>query len=135
VEIRDTLLEDGYAAVFSEDIGKDFPKGLGSLKSQEMVQAVAADAIVVIIGSPGSLAEFHDFSAFLHGIGPKMLVFTNSRHARSYSFRGALSELNELYGNVATFRYPRDIKECHLLGAVRRRLKLLRMAKWRAKLR
>jgi hypothetical protein len=133
--VRNALLADGYAAIFSEDIDKDSPSKLESLKTREMAQSLVADFIVVIVGSAGSIAEVHDFGAFPYDIGSKMLIFVDSRHKDSYSFAGVLKELNDLYGNVGEFEYPKDIDECHLLGKIQQRLKILRLAKWRTHLR
>ena len=73
MDIRDTLLTNGYAAIFSEEIDKDAPSKLDSTKAREMAQAKVADFIVVIMGSPGSIAEVSDFAGFIGDIGSKML--------------------------------------------------------------
>jgi hypothetical protein len=134
LDIRDALLAQGYAAVFSEDVDRDSPSKLESIKAREIAQSMVADFIVAVIGSPGSVAEIHDFAGFIVDIGSKMLVFVDSRFAEGYSYRGALTELNSVYGNVSTFKYPEDITDCHLLGAVYKRLRTLRLAKWRTQL-
>jgi hypothetical protein len=135
LEIRDALLAEGYAAIFSEDIDRDSPSKIQSLKARELAQCAVADFIIVVVGSAGSISEVHDVGGFLHDIGPKLLIFIDSRFTTGYSYAGVLTELNSLYGNVATFQYPNDIEECNLLGAIQQRLKILRVAKWRMKTR
>ena len=134
VQIRGALRQTGYAAVFSEEIDGQCSALLDSVKARELLQAKEADFIVAIIGSPGSIAEVHDFAGFLRDLASKMLIFIDSRHVGGYSYMGALSELKVSYGNVETYEYPRDIRECFLMSAVQKRLRVLRWAKWRARL-
>jgi hypothetical protein len=135
LQIRAVLRSEGYAAVFSEEIDADSGDLGNSAKARELLQALAADFIVVIHGSPGSVAEVHDFAGFIGDLGRKMLIFIDSQHVGGYSYTGALKELQTVYNNVHTYRYPEDIEQCHLIAAVRSRLTVLRWAKWRASLR
>jgi hypothetical protein len=133
--IRALLLEQGYAAVFSEEVDSELPARPGmSSKIRELLQAVAADFVVVFQSSPGSIAEVHDFANVLNGMGAKMLVFIDSRYTTGYSYTGALQELATLYKNVEPYKYPEDIVECHLSSAVTSRLRVLRWAKWHMEL-
>src|SRR5262245_60845518 len=66
-------------AIFSEQVDADDPKGDASSKAREIAQAVAADFIVILQASPGSIAEAHDFGAFLTTLGSKMLVFVDRK--------------------------------------------------------
>lgn len=135
VQIRSLLREQGYAAVFSEEVDLELPASPGmSSKMRELLQAQAADFIIVLQASPGSTAEVHDFANVLNGIGAKMLIFIDSRFVEGYSYTGALHELTTLYRNVETYKYPEDITECHLSAAVTRRLSVLRWAKWHMEL-
>jgi hypothetical protein len=130
LQIRGELRDLGMAAVFSEEVKRT--KGAVSMKADELFQAVAADFIVLLQGSPGTTAEAHDFGSLLRTIGSKMLVFVNEDCQDGYSFKGALKELNDLYRNVNTFSDPRDLDECNLLAAVVSRVRVLQTAKWRA---
>jgi hypothetical protein len=132
VQIRSLLRNEGHAAVFSEDVDKDFPAAEEfSSKTKEFMQAASADFVVVLQASIGSTAEVHDFANYLNLIGPKMLIFLDSQHISGYSYTGALKELNTLYGNVTLYKYPEDIDECHLATSVLEKAAVLRMAKWR----
>jgi hypothetical protein len=133
--IRALLLEQGYAAVFSEEVDSELPAKPGmSSKIRELLQALAADFVIVFQSSPGSTAEVHDFANVLNGIGAKMLIFIDSRYIGGYSYTGALEELATLYKNVQTYKYPEDIIECHLSSAVTSRLRVLRWAKFHMEL-
>lgn len=131
LQIRGKLRQANVAAMFSEEIDKDQPVPDSSTKARELLQALAADLIVILQASPGSTAEAHDFAAFIQDIGRKMLIFIDKGAERGYGYTGALSELREHYSNVHTFDYPRDIKECHLLSTVLCRIRVMRHVKWR----
>jgi hypothetical protein len=131
LQIRDALRMKGHAAVFSEEIaGGDIDVAM-SLKGQEFLQAHAADLVVVIQSSYGSVAEVHDFAEF-RVVAFKLLIFIDERAKDGYSYQGALEELRTLYGNVETYQYPRDIVECRLLDKVMQKVDVLQVTKWRA---
>jgi len=131
VQIRGVLRNNGYVAVFSEEIDAECGTLHASAKGRELLQALNADFIVVIYSSPGSIAETHDFSGFQE-IGPKMLIFIDSRHVDGYGFQGALGDLKRIYNNVHTFTDPQDIDECHLVARILERLSDLRWIKWQS---
>lgn len=132
VQIRGQLRLLGLAAVFSEEIDATNPSKRFSSKAKELCQAIAADFIVVIQASPGSIAEVHDFAGLFAAVGRKMLIFIDERFQEGYSYSGTLQELRQLYNNVETYRYPEDISECHLLNAVEKKVRVLQAAKWRS---
>ncbi len=125
LQIRDALRARGLAAFFSEEL-----EGMGdasmSLKGIEFLQAQAADLIVVMQASYGSIAEVHDFASF-RVVSSKMLIFVDEVAVDGYSYRGALAELRTLYNNVETYKYPEDITECHLLAKVTTKVDALQM--------
>jgi len=128
LRIRDELRKRGHAAVFSEEITGPVPF---SQKGIEFLQAEAADLIVVLQASYGSVAEVHDFAEF-RVINYKMLIFIDERATDGYSYQGALRELKTLYNNVETYKYPEDIVECRLLTKVMEKVEVMQMVKWRA---
>jgi hypothetical protein len=130
-QIRRKLLQENVAAVFSEQIDLDVPLPDWSTKARELLQALAADLIVILQASPGSIAEAHDFAEFIEDIGRKMLIFIDKNAEHGYACLGALAELREYYSNVHTFDYPKDIQECNLLTAVLKRIRVMRYVKWR----
>lgn len=129
LQIRDELRRLGHAAMFSEELVGDAPEHL-SQKGIEFLQAQAADLIVVMQTSYGSVAEVHDFASY-RVVNFKMVIFIDERAQDGYSYRGALTELKTLYGNVETFKYPDDITQCHLLRKVIEKVNVLQMVKYR----
>lgn len=129
VQIRDELRRRGHAAFFSEELAPLSAPTL-SQKGIEFLQAQAADLIVVMQASYGSVAEVHDF-AEQRVVNFKMLIFVDERAADGYSYRGALQELKTLYNNVETYKYPDDITHCHLLTKVIEKVNVLQMVKYR----
>ena len=129
-QIRRVLRANGYAAVFSEEVDIDCKVQYASSRARELLEAVADDFIVVLYGSPGSIAEVHDFADLDEELGRKNVGFQDSRYMKGYGSSGLLHDLNTLYGNVHEYHYPADITKCHLLDAVEKRLRVLRVAKW-----
>jgi hypothetical protein len=130
-QIKEKLLGDGYAAVFSEDLEHLFSGSTLSARGRELLEAVKADMIVLLYGSPGAIAELHDFAQF-RDIGSKMLVFIDSRYVEGYGFKGTLKDLDASYKNVFQYTSPQDLDECHLLTSVQERLNTMRVTKWSA---
>jgi len=130
LQIRDELRRRGHAAFFSEELEKAAPAS-PSQKGIEFLQAQAADLIVVMQASYGSVAEVHDFAEH-RVINFKMLIFIDEKATDGYSYRGALAELKALYNNVETYKYPEDIRQCHLLAKVIEKVNVLQMVKYRA---
>jgi hypothetical protein len=129
-QIRGMLVAQGDVALFSEELDETCRNFAGSARAKELVQANRADFIVVLYSSPGSVAEVHDFGQFMNVLGTKMLIFIDSDNVAGYGYSGLLSELQTALNNVCTYRYPEDIRDCHLVGAVNERLAKLRIAKW-----
>jgi len=134
MQIKKALQQEGYAAVFSEDLEHLFGGSPLSAKARELLEAKNADMIVLLYGSPGAIAETHDFSQF-NQIASKMMVFVDSKHVEGYGFKGALTDLGNTYKNVFQYTSPSDLDECHLLTSVRERLNAMRVAKWSENLR
>jgi hypothetical protein len=130
LQIRDELRRRGHAAVFSEELEGGAPDSL-SQKGIEFLQAQAADLIVVMQASYGSVAEVHDFAEH-RVVNFKMLIFIDEKATDGYSYRGALAELKALYNNVETYKYPEDIVQCNLLKKVVEKVNVLQMVKYRA---
>jgi hypothetical protein len=130
LQIRDELRRRGHAAFFSEELEGTAPTSL-SQKGIEFLQAQAADLIVIMQASYGSVAEVHDFAEH-RVINFKMLIFIDEKAVDGYSYRGALQELKTLYNNVETYKYPEDIRECRLLTKVMQKVDVLQMVKYRA---
>jgi hypothetical protein len=130
-QIRDYLVKMGHDANFSEEIPSEVSEEDSlSQKTEEFIQARIADLIIVLQSSYGSVAEVHDFIDY-ESIARKLLVFIDEKACDGYSYRGALGELDRRYGNVEKYRYPEDIKECHLLTKVLKRVYPMQERKFR----
>lgn len=134
LQIRGILRSNGYSAVLSEEIDAECGGFNASSKGREFLQALNADFVVVIYGSPGSIAETHDFAGFQE-IGHKMLILIDSRYKAGYGFQGALAELSQTYNNVHTYEHSNQITEYPLLTKILERLANFRWTKWQAQLR
>lgn len=130
LQIRDELRRRGHAAFFSEELQALKPTDY-SQKAIEFLEASAADLIVVMQVSYGSVAEVHDFSDY-RVVNGKMLIFISDRATDGYSYQGALTELKALYNNVETFHEPDDIVSCRLKTLVLYKINVMQMVKWRA---
>ncbi len=130
LQIRDELRRRGHAAFFSEDLESEKPANY-SQKAIEFLEASAADLVVVLQVSYGSVAEVHDFSDY-RVINAKLLIFISDQATDGYSYQGALSELKLIYNNVETFHMPDDLISCHLKTMVLEKVGVLQMLKWRA---
>jgi hypothetical protein len=128
LQIRYALRQRGHAAFFSEELAGASPPA-PSQKAIEFLQAQAADLVVVLQVSFGSVAEVHDFANF-RVISQKMLIFISESAKDGYSFQGALKELRILYGNVETFT-DQDIVQCNLVAKVLEKVNVLQMVKYR----
>lgn len=129
LQIRNELRRLGHVAMFSEDLESSRQAGV-SQKGIEFLQAQAADLIVVMQTSYGSVAEVHDFASF-RVVNFKMLIFIDESAQDGYSYRGALAELRAQYNNVETYKYPDDIVQCNLLHKVIEKVDVLQMVKYR----
>jgi hypothetical protein len=127
LQIRDVLRQQGHDARFSEDVRRKSKLGKLSLRHEELLQALAADLIVTLYCSPGSIAEVHDF-ARLDVLGRKMLIFADEDTREGYGGQGLLRELLEDSKNVEYYT-PDDITQCHLLGKVQGKVRKLQLAK------
>jgi hypothetical protein len=121
------LRREGHAAIFSEELTTD-AGGKSRLDLQERAQAEAADLILVIAGSEGSIAEVHDY-ARSRRFSSKMHIFIDEKRLAGYSGRGLLESIARLFHNVHQYKYPKDVRECHLLGMVTRKVDDVRASK------
>ncbi|PYS77743.1 MAG: hypothetical protein DMF67_02735 [Acidobacteria bacterium] len=125
VQIRDALVAEGFLAVFSE-IWAGAAPGL-SQKTNELTQALTAHLIIILIeGSPGALAEMHDFSS-RQDVARKMLVMCPRRYSDGYSIKGAGAILSVAFGNLDLYE-DGEIENCNVLTRALARAVALREA-------
>lgn len=82
VQLRDELINAGHLARFSEDLID--PSSQHSVLIQQVAQAESHDIVFSIPGSPGSIAEIHDF-ARIPGISHKIVAFIDYAWSDGYS--------------------------------------------------
>ena len=80
--LRETLLNDGHLARFSEELLD--PSSDLSVFAQQVAQAEAFDVVFSIPDSPGSIAEIHDF-AKIPWLSHKVIAFLDSDWNDGYS--------------------------------------------------
>jgi hypothetical protein len=110
-EIHQELGKLGHNAMLSEDL----PIGAVNLsaKSREFAQARAAHLIIILVeGSPGALAEAHDFCTH-PDIAPKILVMIPSRFRAGYSGLGAIKDLEQGHGGVHWYSAS-ELRRCNV---------------------
>jgi hypothetical protein len=99
-----------------------------SIRDQEFMQALAADMIVILCASPGSIAELADFSSNPE-LAAKMVVFLDSRHKGSYIALGPATSA-AVFGNVLYYDTPDDLISDVLCTHVLKVIRKYQLAKW-----
>ncbi|HKV41622.1 MAG TPA: hypothetical protein VJX67_20630 [Blastocatellia bacterium] len=126
-EIRQALEDLGHNALLSEDLpvqGRNL-----SEKSREFAQALAAHLIIILVeGSPGALAEAHDFCNH-PSIAPNVYLMIPAEYKKGYSARGAIKTLGEGWGGVYWYR-EKDVVSCNLRKKAVKRAEARRAAYW-----
>ena len=116
LEIRDQLRHLGHEAYFSEELpGGAAPLGDArrlALRTVEMAHAMAADYIIVLMSSYGSVSEFHDFGD-KPALAKKMLVFVDEAHQSGYA-ASLLQAFRGSNGRIELITVPRDLVECNI---------------------
>jgi hypothetical protein len=107
--VRVGIINDLRAANFNAETSENVVTEVGvwSVRSQELLQAMAADLIVILCSSPGSIAEMSDFSNQKE-IAQKMLVFLDGRHKKGYVGSGPARDLS-VFGHVHWYKDPDDV--------------------------
>lgn len=80
--LRNELAKDGHLVRFSEDLID--PDSKNSILIQQVAQAEAHDIVFSLPGSPGSIAEIHDF-ARIPGLSHKIVAFLDTAWSNGYA--------------------------------------------------
>jgi hypothetical protein len=129
VQIRDELRTQGQAAFLAEEL----EQGQGAIllpRVQKLMQASAADLVVVVVATTADIANAQDFTADA-AVNAKLLVFAPDVETNA-QYRAAMSQLASHYDSVRAFQFPDDVASCHLKALVLDKLGELQLAKWRA---
>jgi hypothetical protein len=97
-EIRQDLINLGHNAMFSEDLHVSTRNV--SEKTKELAQACAADLIIILVDSPGAIAEFEGLCDRPE-IAPNVYAMIHKKYKRrGYIANGAVEDLSNGYGGV-----------------------------------
>lgn len=130
VQIRDELRARGQAAFLSEEVA---PASNDAIlpRVQNLLQATAADLVVVMVATMADVGNASEFSAD-KVVQNKLLVFAPAAALVMPAYRDALAQLEQQYDNVKSFLLPQDLESCHLKTMVMDKLAELQLVKWRA---
>lgn len=122
-DIRQTLIELGHNAMFSEEF-TDADKGL-SESSKELAQALAVHLIIILLEeAPSATGELHEF--FQHrDLFSKLYVLLPQRLSRTYTAQGPLRLIEELHNGVYWYK-DNEVPNCNVLTKAVRRAEALR---------
>lgn len=116
VEIRDHLRTCGHDAYFSEELpGGESRLGDAhrlALRTAEMAHALAADYIIVLMSSFGSVSEFHDFGV-KPNLARKMLLFFDQDHSDGYA-ASLFPMFRAECGRIEPVKVPDDLVACNV---------------------
>jgi hypothetical protein len=126
IEILNALRDTNIDANMSEQLAD--PSEEWSVQSQEFVQAMAADVIVVLCTSPGSIAEVAGFSNYPE-IASKMVVFIDRSHDQSYVAVGPARDVS-IFGNVHYYDSPDDLIMGRLVNKALFVIRRYQMVSW-----
>lgn len=129
IEIRVELERLGHTVKYAEDIVDPSLSGPSSnAMLQEIVFMKEYDFVVVLVDSPGSIAEA-SVICVMPSIASKTSLFLDSNYAE-----GLVAEtckLGETLGaKFQTYQYPKDLTDCHLLGFIKSRTKEIQTIKY-----
>ncbi len=134
LEIRESLIAEGFNAMFSEDIRADLVSKSGlSEKSVEFEEARAADLIIILVeDAPGALAEAHDFCNH-PDIAPNIYVMFPKKYKEGYSAKGAIHDLASGYGGVYWYK-DTEVGSCNVLKQALKRAEARRQIRARMRM-
>lgn len=129
IEIRQALEESGHFVKYAEDIvDPNLPEPANNAMLQEIAIMHEYDLIVTLVDSPGSIVEA-SLICSRPTLASKATLFLDQ------SYMGGLvaqtCQAGEIQGaDFQTYQYPEDLTECHLLGAVKKRVTKVQTVKF-----
>lgn len=131
IQIREHLEADGHIVAYAEDL-VDPSIGVpgGDAFFQELVIMREYDMIVNIVDQPGSIVEATMIAMKTH-LAAKSMLFQDAAYAGGLVAQ-ACNSARDLGAHLQSFQYPQDLDECHLLGHVANRVRLVQKMKYLA---
>lgn len=99
-----------------------------SHQSQEYMQAIAADLIIILCASPGSIAELAAFSTD-EDLARKMVVFIDRAHDASYVSLGPARDMC-VFGQLHYYTDPDDFESGKLINIALHTVRKHQIAAW-----
>lgn len=129
IEIRYVLEEIGHNVSYAEDIVDPSLSGpANNAILQEIAFMKEYDFVVVLIDSPGSIAEASLISVH-PPIAQKASLFLDSDY--SEGLVAETCKLSETIGaKFRMYKYPNDLTECNLLGFIKQRTQEIQTVKY-----
>jgi hypothetical protein len=129
VQIREHLEADGHLVKYAEEL-VDPSIGVpgGDAFFQELVIMREYDMIVNIVDQPGSIVEATMMAMKTH-LASKAMLFLDAAYAGGLVSQTCNSAA-DLGAHLQHFHYPRDLDDCHLLGHVADRVRLVQKMKY-----
>ncbi len=127
-DIRLALEQDGHDVRYGEEVVKpDLPPPTDNPLLQELLLMRAFDLIVVLVHTPGTIAEA-TCVALRPELAPKAVLFIWDQHHGGFAWNAC--RLAENLGAVLSeFVFPADIQDCHLLTRILERARGIQMGK------
>lgn len=131
VQIRQHLEAEDHIVAYAEDL-VDPSIGVvgGDAFFQELVIMREYDMIVNIVDQPGSIVEATMMAMKTH-LASKAVLFLDAAYAGGLVEQTCRSA-TDIGAHLQHFHYPQDLDDCHLLGHVARRVRLVQKMKYLA---
>jgi hypothetical protein len=127
-DIRAALEQDGHDVRYGEEVVKpDLPPPTDNPLLQELLLMRAFDLIVVLVHTPGTIAEA-TCVALRPELAPKAHLFICEEHRGGLAWNAC--RLAEQQGAALNeFTFPTDLRDCHLLTRVLERARKIQVGK------
>jgi hypothetical protein len=129
VDIRSRLEGEGHIVRYAEELVDPTIEGpSGEAFFQELVIMREYDLIVNIVDQPGSIAEATTIS-LKPLLARKAVLFLDEAYNQGF-VASTCRNAADMGAHFRTFRYPADLDECHMLGHVMERVRLVQKMKY-----
>ena len=126
-EIKARLTNEGHSVAFGEDIvDPSLPALLADPLLQEIVAMRAADLIIVLVGSPGPIAEAMTIAGKQELCG-KASFYCYEDHAEGLVVRHL--QFVERFGSTCQLMSFNDVETCKLTGTVMEKVRAIQVGK------
>jgi len=114
VALRDALRRQGHVAHFSEELYD--PTQPFSIHTQQAADVESHDIVFSLPGSPGSIAEAHDFYK-LPGLSRKLITFLDNGWSDGYASKSLIELRSLATGDIILYDAP-ELPDCIVTQAL-----------------